>query len=1386
MKKKGSYIKSALALALVVMMALSMMSGVLTLSANADEDDFPEVISEPIARCFDREFFTKQWMTENGITMNSGIYQEYMQNLPRNSIDIVLRLDNSKTKGTAHDLAKAFTTSGLNLYGYDCYLVFNNDYQTDYTVKLTREYAEDFDLLILSYDDEDEYLPASLFSHDGTGLLDMNNPRLELRIHYHKDNTEQIIPIERTLYENIDNTQLLAGDHTARTMLLRLAHSTTIDNESFYELENAIFSSQSVNEETTNKYYVDIESKDKLVLPMDNMTDRATLVQTRIGDNVVYNTEDSFDFLDSSVDAVSDHLADKGRVYYSSNLPWYDNVDYSSEEDWQVIAKNIQNASAIEYQGNYYKVNSYTFSKFGADLIDNGNVVFAWSYQERLDGTTVNRRSGYNNEFYVSIDTSNGNIDTSINRIYLNETTNNLIDYLNGDDCSDYLKRWMKESRVLWFFYYVSNGNSYSRSFTGTLDEFINLVNEEYSDTVYYISSIRFTTFNDSETKKHGPAEEDYDAYQELVDAVQTSGSKYGKTVNNRYTYKPVLESETTYSIKEYLGINDAAEQAKSVIPIFNNEGGFPQTTSYKTAIGGQLVPDAVRSSSPIIEDTFDNNEISVDVSKLDGIEKGVTYNVVNQIMLATPSSSNCETLGGYTSYTDGMYVDNSEKDMDLYYSNIRHPLRNIYYLNGEYVRNYYSSSGNEYKYQYPISYSDNMFDYTESPYTQYFANVRHTEYKWGEVVFASRPDPVVDLTYNEGDSSITWTKPVDEGLGVETSDEPGKTETSRTDDVVYVTDYTIKIYDEDGNEIYSANPERDPDTDDVKISLPEDLIEKDKHYTAVVVATNVIGDSDESVIDIYIPTPKVKIVMTPDKPAYREDETIVYTETVTNTGKVKLTDIIVTQDKPGTYDEQDGLTVLDGNSARIPDLEPGESYTFTYRVPASIAEGDELVNTADVATRQQVTDEDEAAVKIIHPAIKVTKEVDRHDYHIGDTVTWTGTITNTGDYPLTNIVVRETLDGKFIFADGDDFKETDDNAFIIPRLEPGESVTFKYETVIDEDNVNDDLYPCTLTAEAAEGPKDSDTKDVPVVAETDNDTESDTDSDSDSNTDTNSDTDTASDTDSATDSDSQTDEDSDSESDSDSTTDSEEVPVTDTDSATDTSTEDTSTEDTSTEDTSTEDTSTEDTSTEDTSTEDTSTEDTSTEDTSTEDTSTEDTSTEDTSTEDTSTEDTSTEDTSTEDTSTEDTSTEDTSTEDTSTEDTSTEDTSTEDTSTEDTSTEDTSTEDTSTDNIDTSTSTDTETDKVGGGDTEKDKENTSTDTSKKSSDTDTGSKTTTTTTTTTPVTYSAATQQTGKPAGVVTTGDSRNIAAYAFVMFAAMAVVVFASRKRKEDHSF
>ena len=1466
MKRLCTYLKSTSAVALVVMLVLSMMMGVFTLSASADETEFPVVKNEPTLLYKDPtknlSNYSNQLSDHYYWGAHTGnYYSVYYWYGTYDTINLLMDDTNSSHKlndilGISYRIYNEKTGSEYsnNAYSY-CYLEnFDTlliklqdkgpDYNTD--LSLIKSVA---DVETITYEGSDTSRAPEIYESFFENIKDCV---VELKIRY-SDGAIQVIEAKT---EMAQNTITVGRAHdTSAAIIVEFAHSTNINEQDFYNL-NSIFYGESVNKNTTKKYYVDIEKKDNIILPMDNMSSRLTLEQTRIGDNIVFNTENSMDFGEDAVgyetNGISDGRSDETEKTYMWDYKKYLGYDYetgnSIYEDrraftfesyyYQDLLDSLRDQESkyalVELDEKLYSLGSVPI----ADAIDRGEFCIfensVWDYYTKVPGVEGDLGmwpGGVPGGFEIRMNDSPtySSMPGSVTDGEVIDFVNELIAFYESDTTSEAAKTIMESNSfcmAVWGWYrntYNNGGGSWNLRFNFSGDDwrerFEHLIDDivdggrnvsHFDDRKHYYTSL---------TGLYYSLPRGYTTYEE-IDAMREIATFMANTVGDdiRVSYSPIPSYEKIVDkipVKDVLNLSTGEELKRVKV------GGGQFVRPGKYAFNLQ------DDTNEIITDTFNNNEISFNYNDLKNIEKGVSYNVVNQVSIGSlGDSSNFDCAGSFpevydirTVYSDGSdyhywyYIDGnhgSEKHdaqgnlVESYYHSYGGSDGNVYHLNGEFITTGYT--GFEY---FRTEDNGTSWDYrTYDTVTEtYKSRLRYTEYKWGELVFASRPDPVVGLTFNENGTNLTWSKPLDEGFGTEEVEEESdeteelvKVEKTRSDDIIYVTDYTAKIYDEDGNEIFSKNIERNKESDDVPLKIPNGLIENGKHYKAVVICTNILGDSDERECDIFIPMPKVQITMTPDQPVYRDIDTVVYTETVTNTGERTLTNVVVNQELAGEYVEQEGITSIMGTSAKIPDLAPGESYTFYYKVPASIANGgDTIINSADVTTAQNVTDDDECTVHVVYPAIKVTKTVDRHDYHIGDTVTWTDTVTNTGNYPLTNIVVRETLEGKFIFDNSEDFKETDDNAFVIPKLDVGESVTFKYSTTIDELDVNDDLYPCTVTATASEGISDNDSKDVPIITETDNDTDPDT------GTDTNTDEEPPA-PEPTSDSKSDSDSSSDSDSDSDSDTDSEEVPITDTESetVTDTSTEDTTTDDTATEEASTVDKTTEDTNTEDTTTEDTTTEDTTTEDTTTEDTTTEDTTTEDTTTEDTTTEDTTTEDTTTEDTTTEDTTTEDTTTEDTTTEDTTTEDTTTEDTSTADTSsvdtTTDTSTADTSsvdtttdTSTVDTSTDTstddtatdtntepktDTDTGKLMGAPIATGRRTSTTDT-EKTSDTPTNSNPT-------PVTYTATPQPSGGgTAEPVTTGDNSNTSEYAVIMFAALAAVVFAFRRRKEIQS-
>ncbi|MEP2486059.1 MAG: hypothetical protein ABJH64_13800, partial [Algoriphagus sp.] len=174
--------------------------------------------------------------------------------------------------------------------------------------------------------------------------------------------------------------------------------------------------------------------------------------------------------------------------------------------------------------------------------------------------------------------------------------------------------------------------------------------------------------------------------------------------------------------------------------------------------------------------------------------------------------------------------------------------------------------------------------------------------------------------------------------------------------------------------------------------------------------------------------------------------EQVEYTLTVTNTGNVTLTDVEVV----------DPLTRFD---QRIESLEPGESQTFTTTYEVNQADVDRgfVENTAITngksPANRTVSDEDFAKVPAIQNGeIEVEKVADVTTYDaVGDVITYTITVTNTGNVTLKPVTVKDPLTN---LSQG------------FNSLAVGESKTITTTYTIKQQDLNLGFVPNTVTAE--------------------------------------------------------------------------------------------------------------------------------------------------------------------------------------------------------------------------------------------------------------------------------------------------------------------------------
>jgi hypothetical protein len=161
--------------------------------------------------------------------------------------------------------------------------------------------------------------------------------------------------------------------------------------------------------------------------------------------------------------------------------------------------------------------------------------------------------------------------------------------------------------------------------------------------------------------------------------------------------------------------------------------------------------------------------------------------------------------------------------------------------------------------------------------------------------------------------------------------------------------------------------------------------------------------------IPITIATPSIDVTKTVNPTTSKVGDTVIYTVTVTNTGNISLNGIVVT-------DPLLGVGPLPGFPATLAPLASSGPVNFPYVIPAGSP--DPLLNTATVHANpvgltNDITDSvGPVQVDLVHPSIDITKVANPISGNVGTMITYTITVTNTGDIGLVNIVVTDPLLG--------------------------------------------------------------------------------------------------------------------------------------------------------------------------------------------------------------------------------------------------------------------------------------------------------------------------------------------------------------------------------------
>ncbi len=165
----------------------------------------------------------------------------------------------------------------------------------------------------------------------------------------------------------------------------------------------------------------------------------------------------------------------------------------------------------------------------------------------------------------------------------------------------------------------------------------------------------------------------------------------------------------------------------------------------------------------------------------------------------------------------------------------------------------------------------------------------------------------------------------------------------------------------------------------------------------------------------VKVPKPGIDVVKTADPAGPVAKGTLVkYTYTVTNTSEnAPLTEVTVTDPKC-----EPKFVSSDGNTDEV--LDPGETWTYTCSATLEETTTNTVIATGKDEAGTVVDDQDEVTVKVPKPGMKVVKTASASSVTVGESVTYTYEVSNTGDTELLNVKVTDDKCAPVDYTSGD------------------------------------------------------------------------------------------------------------------------------------------------------------------------------------------------------------------------------------------------------------------------------------------------------------------------------------------------------------------------------
>ncbi|SEM90106.1 conserved repeat domain-containing protein [Paenibacillus sp. OV219] len=181
-------------------------------------------------------------------------------------------------------------------------------------------------------------------------------------------------------------------------------------------------------------------------------------------------------------------------------------------------------------------------------------------------------------------------------------------------------------------------------------------------------------------------------------------------------------------------------------------------------------------------------------------------------------------------------------------------------------------------------------------------------------------------------------------------------------------------------------------------------------------------GEVSSNTVSIPVSAPNLSVVLSTTAPDVITGDTITYTGVVTNNGITNVNNVIfVGPSIPGTTFVAGSVTV---NGVAVPQadatagipigaLGPGAFATVTYEVKLIMPVSDQIVNQSTVSftsgSFSSTSSSNVVTTPVTQPEISVIKTANTSNAQVGDTVTFTIAVSNTGNLPA-SVIVTDTI----------------------------------------------------------------------------------------------------------------------------------------------------------------------------------------------------------------------------------------------------------------------------------------------------------------------------------------------------------------------------------------